>query len=122
MIERVAATPAALDLIARLTAQHGTELMFYLSHGCCDGSSPMCYQAGELSPGRYDLLLGQIGGCAFFISDSQHLHWQDHQVIIDVTEGSGSTFSLEGPEGLCFITRSRRFTVDEQEALRRQSS
>ena len=122
MVERVVATPAALALIARLKAQHGAELMFYQSHGCCDGSTPMCYLAGELTPGRYDPPLGQIGGCPFFISESQHPHWQDHQLIIDVTEGSGGTFSLEGPEGVCFTTRSRRLTEDERQAVSRQSS
>ncbi|HNI76526.1 MAG TPA: DUF779 domain-containing protein, partial [Giesbergeria sp.] len=43
MVERVVATPQALALIERLREQHGARLMFYQSHGCCDGSSPMCY-------------------------------------------------------------------------------
>ena len=117
MPERVVATPAAEALIDRLKEQHGLALMFYQSHGCCDGSAPMCYLEGELTPGRYDLLLGKIGGCPFYISESQYQYWKNSQLIIDVTEGSGSTFSLEGPEGVCFTTGSRLWTDAEQETL-----
>ena len=45
-VARVVATPAALTLIAELAARHGP-LMFHQSGGCCDGSAPMCYPAGE---------------------------------------------------------------------------
>ena len=117
MPERVVATPAAQALIDRLKEQHGSALMFYQSHGCCDGSAPMCYLEGELTPGRYDLLLGKIGGCPFYISESQYQYWKNSQLIIGVTEGSGATFSLEGPEGVCFTTTSRLWTDSELEAL-----
>ena len=122
MVERVVATQAALELIDRLKAKHGMELMFYQSHGCCDGSAPMCYLVGELMPGRYDLLIGRIGNCPFYISEAQYQYWQNSQLIIGVTEGSGGTFSLEGPEGVCFTTSSRLFTDDEWQALNAQSS
>lgn len=117
MVERVIATETALALIERLKAKHGAQLMFFQSGGCCDGSSPMCYLIGELTVNRYDLRLGSIGGCEFFISQSQYEYWQNSLLIIDVTEGHGSTFSLEGPEGVCFLTRSRLFTNEEREAL-----
>lgn len=117
MVERVIATDTALALIERLKAKHGAQLMFFQSGGCCDGSAPMCYLIGELTVSRYDLLLGRIGGCEFFISQSQYEYWQNSQLIINVTEGHGSTFSLEGPEGLCFITESRLFTDDERQTL-----
>lgn len=117
MVERVVATEAALALIERLKAKHGPQLMFFQSGGCCDGSAPMCYLIGELTVGRHDLLLGSIGGCDFFISQSQYEYWQNTQLIIDVTEGHGSTFSLEGPEGVCFITMSRLFKDDERQTL-----
>ena len=117
MVERVVATETALALIERLKAKHGEQLMFFQSGGCCDGSAPMCYLIGELPVSRYDLLLGRIGGCEFFISASQYEYWQNTQLIIDVTQGHGSTFSLEGPEGVCFITGSRLFSDDEWEML-----
>ncbi len=117
MVKRVVATEAALALIERMKAKHGAALMFFQSAGCCDGSSPMCYLIGELTVGRYDLLLGEIGGCQFFISQSHYEYWKHTQLIIDVTQGSGSTFSLEGPEGVCFITRSRLYSDEEWRTL-----
>ena len=117
MPQRVVATAAALALIERLKAQHGSQLMFFQSGGCCDGSAPMCYLMGELTPGRYDLLLGEIGGCPFFIGQTHYTPLQQSQLIIDVIPGNGDTFSLEGPEGLGFITRSRLFNAAERQSL-----
>ena len=116
MTERVTATPAALELIARLEAKHGP-LMFHQSGGCCDGSAPMCYPRGEFIVGDYDRLLGAIGGAPFYISGPQFEYWQHTALIIDVVPGRGGMFSLEGPEGLRFLTRSRLFTDDEWAGL-----
>lgn len=106
--EKVLATEAALQLIERLRAKHG-DLMFHQSGGCCDGSSPMCYPLGEFLVGDQDVLLGEIGGCPFYIGKAQYEYWKHTQLIIDVVEGRGGMFSLEGPEGLRFLTRSRMF-------------
>jgi hypothetical protein len=106
-IAKVTATEAALKLINYLKTQHG-ELMFHQSGGCCDGSSPMCFPNGEFIVGDADVLLGEIGGCPFYIGVQQYERWQQAQLIIDVASGpGGSDFSLEGPEGERFITRSR---------------
>jgi uncharacterized protein (DUF779 family) len=116
MIERVVATPAALALIERLRAAHGA-LLFHQSGGCCDGSAPMCYPAGEFRTGAQDVLLGEIGGCPFFIGAAQFAYWQHTQLIIDVVPGRGAGFSLEAPEGVRFLTRSRLFTDEEAATL-----
>ncbi len=115
-VPRVLATDPALDLIVRLQAKHGS-LMFHQSGGCCDGSSPMCYPEGELLVGDSDVRLGEIGGCPFYMSAAQFEYWKHTQLTIDVVPGRGGMFSLEGPEGLRFLTRSRLFTDDEQAAL-----
>ena len=115
-VPRVLATDAALDLISRLTVKHGP-LMFHQSGGCCDGSSPMCYPEGELLIGDGDVRLGEIGGCPFYMSAAQFEYWKHTQLTIDVVPGRGGMFSLEGPEGLRFLTRSRLFTDQEQAAL-----
>jgi uncharacterized protein (DUF779 family) len=115
-IPRVLATDAALALIARLKAKHGP-LMFHQSGGCCDGSAPMCFSEGELLVGDGDVLLGEIGGCPFYMSAAQYEYWKHTQLIIDVVPGRGGMFSLEGPEGLRFLTRSRLFDDEEQAAL-----
>lgn len=115
--QRVTATPEALALIERLKAEHG-ELMFHQSGGCCDGSSPMCFQRGELMVGPSDVRLGEIGGCPFYMSAAQFEHWQHTQLTIDVVAGRGGMFSLEGVTGQRFLTRSRLFTDEEQARLK----
>ena len=109
---RVTATDCAHALIATLRAKHG-DLMFHQSGGCCDGSAPMCYPKGEFIIGDYDRLLGHIGGVPFYISGPQFEYWKHTQLIIDVVPGRGGMFSLDGPEGLRFLTRSRLFTETE---------
>lgn len=119
MVERVIATTAALDLIERLKQRHGP-LMFHQSGGCCDGSAPMCYPQGELIVGNADVLLGAIGGCPFYMSRAQFEYWRHTQLIIDVVPGRGGMFSLEGVEGLRFLTRSRVFSDPEVIDLEKQ--
>lgn len=113
---RVVATDAALALIETLAAKHGP-LMFHQSGGCCDGSAPMCYPRGDFIVGDRDRRLGHIGGMPFWISGPQYEYWQHTQLIIDVVPGRGGMFSLEGPEGLRFLTRSRLYEPDEEARL-----
>ena len=91
-------------MIETLVGQHGA-LMFHQSGGCCDGSSPMCYQRGELMLGERDLCLGEIGDQPFYIDRQQYVAWGEGELVIDVVPGRGGMFSLEGPEGLRFHTR-----------------
>jgi hypothetical protein len=116
-VTRVSATDAALQLIERLQAKHGP-LLFHQSGGCCDGSSPMCYPRGEFLVGASDVKLGEIGGVPFYMSASQFEYWQHTHLIIDVVPGRGGMFSLEGPEGLRFLTRSRLYSDEEWAALK----
>ncbi|NVB40280.1 DUF779 domain-containing protein [Pseudenhygromyxa sp. WMMC2535] len=109
---RVTATDATRELIAKLSAKHGP-LMFHQSGGCCDGSAPMCYPAGEFKIGQRDVFLGEIAGCEFYIGGDQYERWKHTQLIIDVVPGRGSGFSVEAPEGVRFLTRSRLFTDAE---------
>jgi uncharacterized protein (DUF779 family) len=119
MPQRVIATPAAIALIERLRAGHGG-LLFHQSGGCCDGSAPMCYPAGEFRVGAQDVCLGEIGGCPFYIGAAQFAYWAHTQLIIDVVPGRGAGFSLEAPEGVRFLTRSRLFSEEEVADLDRQ--
>ncbi len=116
MTERVIATDAALELIELLKERHGP-IMFHQSGGCCDGSSPMCYAEGDLILGNQDVLLGEIGGSPFYMHKNQFDYWKHTQLIIDVVDGRGGMFSLEGVEGKRFLTRSRAFTKEELEEL-----
>jgi uncharacterized protein len=115
--EQVLRTPAAVELMASLEAKYG-ELMFHQSGGCCDGSSPMCYPRGEFMVGDSDVLVGTLGDTPFYMSKSQFEYWKHTQLILDVVPGRGGMFSLEGPEGVRFLIRSRVFTDGEIAALR----
>lgn len=117
MVERVVASAAALELIALLRAKYGA-LIFHQSGGCCDGSAANCYLQGELCVDQ-DVCLGVIGGVPFYISASQYAYWKHTQLIIDALDGrGGGDFSLEGPEGKHFQTRSRLFTDGEWAELK----
>ena len=121
MVDKVIATEAAVELIALLKEKHGPGLMFHQSGGCCDNSAANCYLLGELTIGQGDVYLGDIGGCPFYMSTSQYATWRHTQLIIDVIDGhGGGTFSLEGPEGKSFHTRSRVFSDAEMQALERE--
>ena len=119
MVERVIATDAAIELIEQLKAEHG-ELMFHQSGGCCDNSAANCYLPTDLTIGPYDVLLGHVGGVPFYISQSQYESWKHTQLILDVIDGSGGTFSLEGNTGKAFHTRSRVFTENEWREIEAQ--
>ena len=116
MIKRVITTIEAEKLIDLLKVEHG-DLMFHQSGGCCDGSAPMCFQKGEFLTGEGDVLLGKIVDCEFYIGRQQFEYWKHTQLIIDVIEGRGGMFSLEGPTGKRFLTRSRLFTEEENAEL-----
>ena len=114
-VPRVLVTEAAAAVIERLRGEHGP-LMFHQSGGCCDGSSPMCYPAGEFRVGESDVLLGEVAGCPFWMSADQFRYWEHTQLTVDVSAGRGASFSLEIPLGLRFLIRSRLF--DEEELSR----
>ena len=124
MVERVIATPAALELIEQLKAGHGPDLIFHQSGGCCDGSAPMCFTQGTYLTSVADVRLGELdigpledvdpeGVVPVFISREQFAYWSHTHITIDVVPGRGAGFSLEGPTGLRFLIRSRIFPDDE---------
>lgn len=121
-------TRAALDLILQLWGVHGP-VMFHQSGGCCDGSSPMCFPAGEFRTGDSDALLGTFfvpttiltdagieattdGEIGFWMSREQFEYWRHTHLTLDVVSGRGAGFSLEAPEGKRFLIRSR--LLDEE--------
>ena len=115
---RVDLTEAAAVLLRDLTAKHGP-LMFHQSGGCCDGSSPMCYPDGEFITSEADVRLGDLAvpgverPVAFWMSASQYEYWKHTHLTVDVVPGRGSGFSVEAPEGVRFLIRSRLLTDAE---------
>jgi uncharacterized protein len=109
---RIDATEEALELIDRLVEVHGP-VLFHQSGGCCDGSSPMCFPLGEFRIGGSDVYLGDVGGAPFHMGAAQFEYWAHTHLTLDVVPGRGSGFSLEAPEGVRFLIRSRLFTDEE---------
>jgi uncharacterized protein (DUF779 family) len=115
-VPRIISTEKANELIKRLWRVHGP-LMFHQSGGCCDGSQPMCFTDGEFRTGSSDVCLGVVYGCRFYMSKDQFEYWKHTQLILDVTPGRGSSFSLEIPLGVRFLTRGRVFSEEELTGL-----
>ena len=122
-VTRVDFTPAAEEMLRKLYPRHKMGFMFHQSGGCCDGSAPMCYEAGEFRVGGSDVLLGvlHVDGIEqpinFYMSLEQFEYWKHTHLTIDCIPGRGAGFSLEAPEGFRFHTRSRLFTDDESKDM-----
>jgi hypothetical protein len=116
MIPRVNISPKAIEVVQHLKSKFG-ELMFHQSGGCCDGSQPMCFEKGDFKLGQSDVCLGIIEGCEFWMSSDQFEYWKHTQLLIDIAPGRGSSFSIEIPLGLRFLTKSRMFTEEEETQL-----
>ena len=118
-VARVTATARAVALIDQLVSVHGP-VLFHQSGGCCDGSSPMCYPRGEFMVGDSDVLLGLLpdsSASPFYMWVPQFQYWSHTHLTVDVVAGRGGGFSLEAPEGVRFLIRSRLFTDAESDGL-----
>ena len=113
---RVTATPAALELIAAIRADH-PDILFHQSGGCCDGSAPMCYPADEFRIGSRDVKLGEVDGAPVYISAQQFEAWRHTQLVLDAIAGRGGMFSLDNGRERRFLSRARVFTPEELERL-----
>lgn len=111
-VNRIDVSAEALELIRALKAEFG-DLVFHQSGGCCDGSSPMCFQKDDFKIGYSDVGLGVIDGCEFWMSKDQFEYWKHTHITLDVVKGRGSSFSIEIPTGWRFMIRSRLFTDQE---------
>ena len=116
MTPRVTINSDAIAVVNDLKQRFG-DLMFHQSGGCCDGSQPMCFEKGEFKVGNSDVCLGIIEDCEFWMSKDQFEYWKYTQLNIGITRGRGSSFSLEIPMGVRFITQSRMFSAAELENL-----
>ncbi|MCF6223850.1 MAG: DUF779 domain-containing protein [Flavobacteriaceae bacterium] len=116
MFERVDITDKAKEIVKQLKAKHGA-LIFHQSGGCCDGSAPMVLEEGDMYLDDSDILLGQLDGVNYYMNQDQFEYWKHTHLTVDITEGRGSSFSLEIPLGIRFIIRSRLLTKEENKAL-----
>jgi len=115
-VDRVSITDRARAVVDQLRQKHG-DLIFHQSGGCCDGSSPMCFEKGDFLLGSQDLCLGEIHGCAFYMAADQFKYYENMHICVDVVKGRGSSFSLEIPLGVRFMAVSRIFDENELSLL-----
>ena len=119
MAERVSATPSAIALIDRLTAEFGP-IAFLQSGGCCEGSGPLCMPANEFKGSAADVVLGTLGtanNATFYMGDSHFSFAENMHTILDAEPGSSGSFSLDCGTGFAFITRSRLYSDEELASL-----
>ena len=114
--KRVDITEKAVDLLNVLKKKHGA-LIFHQSGGCCDGSAPMVFEEGDMYLDDSDILLGQLEGVNYYMNQDQFEYWKHTHLTVDITEGRGSSFSLEIPLGYRFIIHSRLLTDKENTVL-----
>jgi uncharacterized protein (DUF779 family) len=114
--ERVAITDEAVKIVEQLKSKYG-ELIFHQSGGCCDGSAPMIFEKEDMYLDDSDILLGQLVGVNYYMNEDQFEYWRHTHLTVDVTEGRGSSFSLEIPLGVRFIIQSRVLTEEEHNSL-----
>lgn len=125
-IKRVDFSPEAQELLRELYKRNPAGFMFHQSGGCCDGSAPMCYPAGEFRVGGSDVLVDTLNVegieqlIPVYMSLEQFELWRHTHLTIDAVPGRGSGFSLESPTGKRFLTRSRLFTESEYELMKDQ--
>lgn len=82
----------------------------------------MCFPDGGFITGESDLQLGGVEiGLArpvpVWMSRAQFEYWSHTHLTIDVVPGRGAGFSLEAPQGVRFLIRSRLFTDGESNGL-----
>lgn len=114
--ERLDITKKANEVLEQLKAKHG-DLIFHQSGGCCDGSAPMLFEKADMYLDESDTKLGELNNVPFYMNKDQFEYWKHTHLTVDVTEGRGSSFSLEIPLGLRFIIKSRLLTEGELENL-----
>ena len=79
----------------------------------------MCFPVGEFLTGDADVHLADlpVGGLLdpvpFWMSVAQYEYWKHTHLTVDVVPGRGSGFSVEAPDGVRFLIRSRLMTEEE---------
>ncbi len=111
-MEKIIVTEKAKEVIGQLKERYG-ELMFYMSGGCCEGSQPMCYEKGEYKPGSRDVLIGEVEGSEFYLSEEQHQYYAYSQLLLDAAPGMGGGFSLESVLGMAFSVTTHALIAKE---------
>jgi len=106
-MQKVIATEAAQQLIQRLQDKYGP-IIFVHSEGCCDGTSPICMKKEDFYLSSQDERIGEVEGVPYYMHRTNLPYWQHLQIMIDVKDGIGNSFSLESTENKTFIIQAKK--------------
>jgi len=67
----------------------------------------------ELRVSDREAYLGEISSTPFYMGPDQYAYWSHTHLTVDIVPGRGSGFSVEAPEGVRFLIRSRLLTEHE---------
>lgn len=110
-MDKIIATETAKSLIKQLQKEHGKIVLIH-SEGCCDGTSPICTTEGDFYLGSQDEKIGEVVGVSYYMHASNRSYWQHMQIVIDVVDTLGNTFSLESSYDKSFIIRSKKLDLE----------
>lgn len=110
-MKKVIATDLAQALIKELQGQH-SELILIHSEGCCDGTSPICMTADDFYLGSQYKQIGEVLDVPYYMHNSNFTYWQHMQIVIDVIDGIGNSFSLESLKDKSFVIRSNKLIAE----------
>ena len=102
----IEATARAAALLRELIKRHGP-LLFHQGGGCCDGSVPLCLKQSEFRIGSRDVLMGFVEDTPFYLGSGQPAQLAQDGLVLDVADGDTDRFSVEAPEGVYFVSRTR---------------
>ncbi len=105
----ISLTARARAMLEELRREHGPQLIFIISGGCCDATSPMLLK--DFRVGNQDQKFGQVEGVEVYASREQAQRLAGYRLEIDLIEGGGGNgFSLESARRVRFILRSYRLS------------
>jgi uncharacterized protein (DUF779 family) len=113
---RITITDKAKEILNKIKSEN-EELIFHQSGGCCDGTAPMLFEKEDMYLDDSDIYIGKLEGINYYMSQDSYDYWKYTHITVDVTEGRGSSFSLEIPLGVRFIIHSRLLTEEENKVL-----
>lgn len=105
-MQKVSATEEAKNVLKSVKEKHGN-LVFVHSEGCCDGTFPLCMTEQEFYQGSQMQCMGDIEGVPYYMHTTNETYWKHLQIVIDVMDGMGNSFSLESAENKSFIIRAK---------------
>lgn len=105
-MDKLVATKKAIEMVELLKSKHGN-ILFQQSSGCCDGTVPMCFDADGYYISSQMILIGKIADVPYYIDKNQAEYLKNMQIVVDIMDGPGASFSLESTEGFGFIMHSK---------------